>query len=267
MTGIELRHPPVIETLLSAQFSPIQNLNAAYAGTFWRDLASDPEWARAKLAEVERIEDVFEDFGSEPTFGQIMLRLRGSGESSRAQIIRDDEERMIQMQDSRFVYNWRKREGDYPSYDRVEPEFFKNFNRFQKFLSDLGMPAPQLNQWEITYVNHVPKEELWATVADWPRILPGLYFAPTSDPEAKIETVAGAWRYRIAENRAKLNITIQHGRTPEKKEVMILQMTARGPVDLDRGMTLETGFEIGHSAIVNTFHRIVSDEAIRYWSH
>lgn len=258
--------PPVIETVLSVQFQPIPGFTSAHAGCFWQGALAPnfPDWQNAKFMETQRLEDAFEDMAAEPSFGVPSFQLRASDPASRVQIIGSDEERMIQIQDSRFIYNWRKRHGKYPTYSIIKPEFDLLFQRFETYLEGAAFPPPQANQWEVIYTNHIPKGELWSGVADWVATIPGLYI-PTGSPEdVDFETMAGMWRYRLPEGRGRLHISLQHGRTLDKQEVILLQFIARGPVG-DGGLTVNAGLSTGHNAIVNTFHQMTSAQMHLEW--
>ena len=264
---IEFDAPPVIETVLSIQFAALPGFTAAHGGCFWQSSLA-AEWPNAKLAEAPRIEDEFEVFGTKPNFRSLGLEFRPI-DTSRTQITNGDEDRMIQVQDSRFIYNWRKRGGSYPRYSAIKPELNRLYARFVDYLQCVTspkFPTPKPNQWEITYINHIPKNGIWNKALDWPEILPGLYI-PTAEPHgaAELESLAGMWRYRLSDNRGRLHISLQHGQTAEKVEVMVLQLTARGPVDLDRDLSVDNGFDLGHDAIVGTFRGITSAAAHAEW--
>src|SRR3989304_8583091 len=147
--------PPVIETVLGVQFSRLPGFSTAHAGWFWKSYLKGPErWP--KVVDAARLEDQTERFGEE-VWVRPVVRLTASGAAQRTQIIRADDERMIQIQDSRFILNWRKQSHDYPSYDVLVPEFRESFASFSRFVQDAGFGSLDLNQWEVTYLNHVPK--------------------------------------------------------------------------------------------------------------
>lgn len=219
------------------------------------------------MGETAKLPDEFEDLGPEPIFSAPGFQIRPSDGSSRVQIISPDDERMIQVQDSRFVYNWRKRSGGYPSYTTIKPEFDRVFGLFNDYLRSAALPSPQPNQWEMHYVNQIPKGKLWESVSDWEKIFPGFYTPPGRPKSAvEFETAAGVWRYRLQGNRGRLHISMQHGRMPEgeKSQVILLQLIARGPI-IDGQMSADDGFSAGHAAIVNTFHGMTSATAHTEW--
>ena len=259
----EFDAPPVIETVLSAQFVRLPNFSSAISGWFWKQYLSS-EWAKAK--DAPRIEDQFERF-DEPRVPVSPIRIRQSSEmeSERVQLIRSDDERMIQIQNTRFILNWKKEHGNYPTYKVLWPEFRELFARFQTFTQDAGLGQVSLNQWEVTYVNHIPQGNLWNSPRDWPKILPGLY-TPLAWNSSDCETLAGSWRFVLEAKRGRLYINVQHGRVGVSgPDALVVQFTARGPVDNGKGWSLESGFSLGHEYIVRTFASITSEEAQASW--
>ncbi len=266
---VQFKNPPVVETVISAQFAPLDNLNVAHIGIFWHEMLSIlPEWGDASLVEAQRIEDVIEELSEGPSFQTLGVTVKETPPDMRLQIKRSDEERMMQIQNTRFVYNWRRRTaGEYPSFAATFSEFSKYYSMFGQHLSKRKLGELQPNQWEVTYVNHIPKGTLWDKVDDWATILPGL-FTPTGhgSGEVAFETMSGGWKYRLDKDRGRLHVVLQHALTQEKDEILSLRFIARGPVDVTQGCKLESGVEIGHQAIIQTFDSIVSDEARQFWN-
>jgi hypothetical protein len=68
----------------------------------------------------------------------------------RTQIIRADDSRLIQVQDTRFIYNWKKAEaGVYPTYKTTRPEFNEAYIKFKKFVQEFDLGEIRENQWEV----------------------------------------------------------------------------------------------------------------------
>jgi hypothetical protein len=169
---------------------------------------------------------------------------------------------MIQIQDTRFTYNWQRRANCYPSYAVTKRAFDETYGLFKQFVAQRGLPAPQENQWEVVYVNHIPKSE-WGAVEGWRGILSDLYIpAATSPLDAKLDSMSGNWAIRLGD-QARLHISLRHGRT-RAEEVMVLQLIARGPIG-ESSLSLDGGHAIGHEAIVRTFLAMTSPESHERW--
>lgn len=258
--------PPVVEVVLGVQFARLPGYSTAYAGWFWRECLPE-EWRQAKANDAVRLEDQFELFGDNRHWrpGGSGFLLREASEPERVQIVLPSEDRMIQIQDSRFVYNWRRREGGYPSFIQLHDEFRMLYERFSRFTRDAGLGELEPNQWEVTYVNHIPKGELWYSFADWPRVIPNLYVPPRLD-SVEPEMFRGEWQQLLQEDRGRLHISLRYAkRLPDGPEVIVLNNTARGTVDPEKGQSVESGFDLGHRSIVLTFAAMTSEEAHRHW--
>lgn len=266
--------PPVIETVLSAQFAPLPGYTDAHSGWFWKTYLSE-KWTEAKAATL--IDDSFERFGDERKWEKPGgINIRQGINPDRLQIIRseDEQDRMIQVQSSRFIYNWRRspeKSETYPSYDTLLPEFREKLEKFEAFTKDASLGDLDFNQWEVIYVNHIPRGDLWDTFNDWPSIFPFLSFPPTTGGEKhKLDALKNGWSFVIGDNLGRLHISIGLARQilpgnvagPEMIEVKLI---ARGPIDKNRDINLYSGFDIGHDSIVNTFAEITSEEAHKYW--
>lgn len=261
------KQPPVVETVLGVQFDRIENLTNARLGAFWKRLGS--EWADTQDAPA--LEPVFEHFGAEQTWRHFAPRFTLTRDpAARLQIRNVDKQRMIQVQRDRFHYNWLGyHRSEYQRYKNIRPQFDEQLNAFREFLASEGLGELVPNQWEITYVNHIPKGTVWNEPADWPSVLKGLlgeWSAPTS---VKCESLRSVWHYEIAPQRGRLHVEAEPARVqqPEKAEVLKLVLTARGPVSADQaaGPSLGEGLDLGRSCIVKTFAEVTSEDAHRHW--
>jgi uncharacterized protein (TIGR04255 family) len=171
---------------------------------------------------------------------------------------------MLQVQDTRFILNWRKQAGPYPSFDVLSSEIVEPFSAFRRFVDDAGLAPLELNQWEVTYVNRIHKGELWESPKDWPRIIPSLAFPPAGRSDIAGETFSSDWRYRIGDDRGRLYVALRHAKAaPTAEEFMQLTLTARGPISPDTSAA--DGFKLGRDAIVRTFTTMTSKFAQEYW--
>ncbi|HEX4053583.1 MAG TPA: TIGR04255 family protein [Tepidisphaeraceae bacterium] len=255
-------NPPVVETVLSAQFARLPKFRTAHAGCFWKS-ALDETWNSAN--DAPRLDDSFERFGDERVWGPPGgFRFSTGVEAQRTQIVRADATRMIQVQDSRFIYNWQKGQSIiYASYDSTRKEFGESYAKFKEFIKASDIGEIEENQWEVTYQNHLVKGELWDSPKDWRSIFPWFNFPASS---LRPDFVLGRWAFVLPEDRGRLHVTVNFGRTSlTGPEAIILELTARGTASSQAGFSVLEGFEIGHAAIVWTFTKMTSDRAHIHW--
>lgn len=261
------RRPPVIETVLGIQFNPIRGLTNAHLGAYWNSLGS--EWPEVEDSPI--LGEQFEEFG-ERKFSPGAINLKFSQEPRcRLRIQKADHSRMIQVQNSRFHYNWLGQSGeDYPRYSTVRPEFDQELLKFKEFLkkSDFGDLEP--NQWEITYVNHIKRGTIWQTPEDLGRVFTRFPMPfTTTDEQIQLANPSGNWRFEIVPKQGRLHVELQHGHLGSKngEEAFVLKLTARGPLDqeLPAWEAVKKGLDLGHNAIGDAFCDLTTKEAHQYW--
>jgi uncharacterized protein (TIGR04255 family) len=269
------KNPPVIETLLGLQFEILPGLKNAHLGAFWATLG--PEWT--KVSDMPASPPEFERFGDDQILGQLgairfsMVQLDGAP-PMRVRAEKIDGDQMTQVQNGRIFFNWKKAgTAAYPHYAARKLAFCEIFEKFQQFVKGSGLGDLILNQWEITYVNHLPKGSVWNTPSDWSEL-----FSPIAQlsPElgfVDLESFGGERHYIIPPKRGRLHVQLQHARTPKGKEtnaqeVLILKLTARGPMTPEQGrdpFAFGGGLDLGHDVIRKSFEHLTSQAARDYW--
>ena len=262
--------PPVVETALSVQFAPLAQYTGAHAGWFWKeylDKLGEPSKEWSQVVEAPKLPDQFERFGAEDVWVPPSVKLFPGMQSPRTLIIRSDGERMIQIQDSRFILNWKKQSDDYPSYDALVPEFRTLLHTFESFAAEGHLGELAYNQWEVVYVDQFKKGEMWESARDWGKIFPGLSMPPVSInqvPRTNDETMSADWRFSLAGQLGRLYISLKQVRIPPSNdEVLNITFVARGPVTASQSW--EQGLDNGHDAITAMFLSITSAQAQESW--
>ena len=261
----KFNHPPVSETALSVQFGPVRGYTSAHSGRFWKEVLGD-DWPMA--TEAPHLPEIFERFGADQMAGNVLvgaINVNVSGLAPRLQFRDKTGERMIQLQDTRFVYNWSRGSQHYPSFDKLLPEFEKYFSSFSQFCRSIQDSDLQLNQWEVTYVNNFAKDDMWKAPGEWPNIIPQFVFPGADIKNQNPNTAAVEWQLSIGDNKGRLHVSLIHGRmgSPGGPEGLVLQLVARGPLTPD--IRIRNGFMCGHEAIVRTFASMTSKSAHEKW--
>jgi uncharacterized protein (TIGR04255 family) len=255
-------NPPVIETVLGVQFAPLSGLTSAHVGWFWKTHL-DGEWQ--KVAETAALPDEVERFEARLT-GPVQFRIGPVRFPGRVQISHVNDGRMIQIQTTRFHYNWNQVGGEYPRYRKVLEEFERHFATFCRFVADAKLGEVVPNQWELTYIDSIPQGLLWNTPADWHEVLPGLFSPPAPVGSVRLESFGGEWHFEIPPQRGRLHVSVQFARVGgDPTPVLLLQSTARGPIGTDGVANVKEGLELGHRAAVELFVGITSAKAQAAW--
>jgi uncharacterized protein (TIGR04255 family) len=174
---------------------------------------------------------------------------------------------MIQIQNDRFIKNWRKQgESDaYPHYEPViRPAFERDFQEFQSFVIERGLGAVKVNQCEVTYVNHIVSGEGWHKFGEIDRLFPFWSQAQTEVP-GDVEDFSVHLRFPISEPETgpigRLHVDIQPAlRASDNRPMYVMNLTARG----QSGVGIEF-FDIGRRWIVKSFEHLTTKHMHQIW--
>lgn len=263
----EYERPPVVETILGVQFDRLPGFRNAHLRAFWKTLDAS-EWP--DISDAPLLRPQFEQFADGAKWAKGVQVKVTQDPACRLQITNKNGDRMIQLQNSRLHFNWLGEGGsEYPRYEaKVRDEFVWALQCFTDFVTSEQLGDFRPNQWEVTYLNHIPKGTVWNTPNDWGFFLP-LHGVPTVEHVAQRESFSGAWHFLIPDERGRLHVQWQHTvkSEPEQQEMIVLTLTARGPIDKGEDVLkgIRDGLDLGHKTIVRSFEKLMSDDANRYW--
>jgi uncharacterized protein (TIGR04255 family) len=256
--------PPVVETVLSVQFEPLPLLQTAHLGILWNEYRS----SFPKTEERPPLDPVIEQF-PEPQRVRMGLKLQAfeNPPVPRLWFANLQGNEMIQVQNDRFIKNWRK-EGDgeqYPRYEKtIRPKFDRDYRIFLAFLEMNQLGTPRVNQCEVTYVNHILAGEGWEHFSELEKIFT-FWRSPDLTPPGRAEDLRLHARFVIpgeaGEPIGRLHVDLQPAvRITDNHPMYVLHLTARGQV----GDSVDF-FDIGREWIVRTFKRLTSSSMHTNW--
>ena len=262
----DYNRPPVVETILGVQFDRLPGFRNAHLGAFWKTLDIG-EWP--DVVDAPPLGSQFERFNDPPRWTKGIQFQLTQDPSCRLQIKNRDGDRMIQLQNSRLHFNWLgEGGGDYPRYEKVRDGFVRTLNRFVEFVAAEKLGDFRPNQWEVTYLNHIPKGGVWKTPDKCEFFLP-LRSVSNIEGVVQGESFSGEWHFVIPDQRGRLHVNWQHGRTSKsgKEELIVLTFTARGQIATGEDALKEIldGLNLGRETIVRSFKAFMSDEANKHW--
>jgi uncharacterized protein (TIGR04255 family) len=145
-------NPPIDELAIAVQFPPIDGMHDAHIGLYWQLVRE--QYPRAESQ--PRIESPIEVPGGpqiQPSVIQFPVSIPTQG---RTWLINGSDDYIIQIQNNRFVQNWRRRQAEYPHFEEVWSLFNDNYRKFRELLISEKLPVPNVQQVEITYINWIP---------------------------------------------------------------------------------------------------------------
>ena len=256
--------PPIVETALSVEFATLAKWRVPHFGLFWHEIHNDYDRFEVQSPLASQVEK----FGIEARIPQTLKAELLLEPPVRCWFISKSDTRLIQVQNDRFVHNWRKAgtaEG-YPHYENIRPTFEREWTRFCAFLESNSIGRPDVRQCEITYVNHIEPGKAWNTLADLPNVLACWSGTWSGDFLATPEVVAVNAAFVIPNNRGRLHISLQPAvRHADAKEILQLTLTARGkPAAADTASILNW-FDLGREWIVRGFTDFTSTKMHKLW--
>jgi uncharacterized protein (TIGR04255 family) len=270
---VDYGEPPVVEVAMSVLFDPPDGFTVAHLGRYWGIQKNTFPNVKA----IQPIISPNEDFGAEGPWLPPSLRLAFSDEPQcRLQMTTADDQWMCQVQPDRLVMNWRKKVAEYPRFDMTLNRFKEAWQVLHRFLADEGISLPTARLWELTYVNRIPKGELWQSPDDWPAVFPGLWGGRFVAADGlTLRGLRGQWVWDFAPEQARLYVEPSPAKSAEdpRTELLMLSLTSRGPIRLKEEsgaiipgeVAIEDGMNLGHDLIVFTFDTCASSRAKEIW--
>lgn len=246
--------PPVIEVVAGVQFEGLP-MQMRYFGQFWNELAQE--------FPITSDEPPLLDIG---ITGGPRLEILTIPPLRRMLLVSSDHRFVLQMQESRFIFNWRKVEDkdEYPRYEKVIfPKFIDVWGRFASFVTKMGIGRIRPHRYELTYVNHIAplgsdfaqSLESRVKLFEWSRVKPSFLFPPTA--------VNVGWSFLLKNDMGVAQANLSQAKRSDGREVLVLGLSCGGAAS--PRYSLEEWFAAAHEWIVRGFADLTTPEAQREW--
>ena len=173
----------------------------------------------------------------------------------------------MQFQIDRFYFNWRRRQSDYPRYDHVINNFENVLNTIVNFFSEFELGGLKPIEYELSYINHIPKGQGWDTIDDLPRIFSDFVWTQTKErflPNP--EKVAWQTEFSLPEKKGHLIINLKQAtRTEDKVILLVLELKTRGIGESANKEAIREWFDLAREWIVRGFNDLTTPEIHKIW--
>ncbi len=251
-------NPPVIEVVYGVQFAPL-GLQCPTLGLFWQAVRQE----YPSFVEKPPLAPVIERFDPDRR-AETQIELTERLPLPRLWFVDRAENWLIQVQDDRFLYNWKKvKDQDvYPRFEVVSTKFFDVWKRFQGFCQNESLPAPLVNQLELTYINHISIADVEVYVRDAGSIFPDMRWRETHGFLPSPETLSWKTSFILPDRQGRLHVSMRHAiRLKDQQPVLLLELTARGmPASKDRD-SVRGWFAMAREWIVRGFTDLTDEQA------
>ena len=261
-TLVKFDNPPVVEVVCGVQFEPLRQWRSHHYGLLWQKFANDFPVVEDKPPLPP---------GMEIPLGPAATPTLEFMESflPRVWFHSEDRHKMIQVQNDRFLFNWRKSsdENPYPSFGIVKAEFDQHLAQFKHFLEEARFPALNANQYEVTYVNNIGPDNGYtefgndALFADHQRQnTNGRLLGPT-------ESINLRWTYQLPKGWGRLTAHAQTAFLSDKNNQKIIRfdVTARGWPGTGSTAEKEEWFIMAHEWITRGFAEMTTVGVQKSW--
>lgn len=263
----DYQDPPLVETVLSIQFRPLQGFSLVHVGPLWHQFRD----TFPLIEEYPPLEAARETFG-QPAPTRMEVTIEEKPPLPRVWFLNESKTELIQVQPDRFIHNWRRTGSElttYPRYERVREKFRDEVRGFQQFLSDEMLGPIDIDQCEVTYVNHIEPSQAWhrhgqleAVLRTW--TVRGLSFLPEAE-DTRIHQ-----RFVIRSDSGhplgRLYVSLVPAwKAEEQSPIFILKLTARG-FPINEGIEGAFAFfDLGREWIVKGFTDMTTTDMHRVW--
>ncbi len=259
----DFSNPPVVETLMSAQFDRLSGLQTAHFGLYW----SEVHERYPKTEEHGELPSQIERFPeqAQPGVG-IQFQALEAPPTPRFWFVDEGGTELIQVQRDRFIKNWRKiGEGAlYPRYEHVRGGFDQDFLNFDQFVSRNQLGTIRVNQCEVTYINHIVAGAGWETHTDIDKVFT-VWQQPVSTYPGQAQDLTFRARFPISDQSGgfvgRLQVTLQPvRRLSDGVPMFLLDLTARGQIGEGTDF-----FDLGREWIVRSFAELTTPAMHKIW--
>ncbi len=256
--------PPVIETLLSVQFKKLEQLAIPHFGLLWQKIRT----AYLDFQVHPPLNPAFERF-EEQSVGSPQISIEGlTSPPIRCWFIADGGSKLLQVQNDRFIHNWRKVgiDDEYPRYKAVRRTFEAEWQSFCEFVDSENLGIPQPNQCEVTYVNHIECVDSNGRSIGPREMFPSWAGVTSDDFLPEPATVRCTASYDMPNRQGRLHIEFKPAiRRSDGKRIILLNLTARGAPASSKIIDVLAWFDLGREWIVRGFTDFTSAEMHTEW--
>ena len=251
--------PAVIEVVCGVQFEPLTAFQATAFGLFWNRVRGE----YPKTEEVALLNTPIERIGEPAPSESPRPEVLSIPPLPRMFFVDDTGNWLIQVQRERFLHNWRRVQADdvYPRYPTVFEKFWNAWTRFADCCAAEHVGPPDINQLEITYINHIPAGAVWKTIGQLGKVFPDIRWRADRGFLPEPESLAWRSSFVLPERQGRLHVSVKHAiRRDDNQHVLLCDLTARGMPKGKDNPAIEKWFALGREWIVRGFADLTDEE-------
>ena len=248
------KNPPVNEVICGMRFHVPEKLRFPHIGLLWEKFRMD-------YPIIQHAPPIASSKGNIPVDVATGIPL------PRVWFINKSDDQLIQFQFDRFHFNWRRRQSDYPRYEHVIKNFERVTDLVMAFFTEFDLGKFNPIEYELSYINHIPKGQGWNTIDDLPKIFSDFVWKQSTGRFLP-NPVNVAWQVEFAlpEKKGHLIVSLKQAtRTEDKVPLFLFELTARGIGENENKNMIREWFDVAHEWIVRGFTELTTSEVHLIW--
>lgn len=246
--------PPVVEVAISVFFKPLRGFKTAHYGRFG-DLVAAYPLTEDQVPIMENLVQEVADTNFLPPLRRVFFLTRSN-------------DFVLQLQPDFFAHNWRKvkEEDQYPSFQKAKELFLGHWEIFKGFVAQEELGPLKVARYDVTYVNHLIEGTFGAFPGALERYTSIIKLRERKPehflPDARM--VSTVLEFGIPSGAGTLRVSLAHGKRPDAKEVIQMDLSARMKGKEDDS-DIDSALETAHEWIVRGFTDLTSEDAHKIW--
>jgi uncharacterized protein (TIGR04255 family) len=258
----KFKNPPINELIVGVYFNgETPGLRAEHVGAFWASVRKDFPHIQQQLQVTHPA------LAAAVAFVPVSFELTTSGEvlpMPRFWLESTEPAYLMQIQKDAFLFNWRRKDKDYPHFYAVKDGFDSNFARFADFVqTEFQIALPPIAVAELTYTNLIEPCEYWSTPRDTKNVLP--HFSLASSDMASEPADFNQITVQRFEKDLAIRTTVRNAAT-SKGSCLVFELRCTGAQGNVTKSATDAWFERAHDLVGRRFLDMTSPEIQgRYW--
>src|SRR3972149_1265857 len=178
--------------------------------------------------------------------------------------ISESESKLIQLQEGRYLFNWRMLEGvetEYPRFKSVYKEFYENWEILKSIFNSHSLKF-NVNQLELSYIDHIYVDKFEIPIGKIDEVF--TFFNSVSNL-ARLDYIDFNFALPVPELKGHLNLKLSTAtRNIDKKELLVFDMTLRGMLS-EENDPLDNWFTTAHDIIIREFLNLITEKSKEIW--
>jgi len=248
------KNPPINEVVCGLRFKTPTKLRIPHIGLLWNKFRDD-------YPAIQHVPPIAS------SKGELLLDKEVHVPLPRVWFINEEDDQLIQFQLDRFYFNWRRRERNYPRYSNVITNFKMVVETIKDFFIEFDFGELKPIEYELTYINHIPKGERWQSIDDLKDIFHDFKWNELSERFLnKPQKLVWSTGFELPDQMGLLNVNLKNAtRLEDKLPILVFELSTRSfdeSIPLDK---IDDWYKLSHEWIVKGFSDLTTPEIQKVW--